>query len=156
MRIKVNEVGTDGFVPKPSITKNWRFRTEIKVVLSCQNPVKRICLYWKTIPHDFLLTWYVCFSRVAQGNLTPTLPQIRTWQSPVIRLLSSSRWLKNRRPCFTHWFLPFLVDQKVKPDDVAPSLQPHYRAFFTTTSYSAPVLRIGTLILVGPPLEFLP
>jgi hypothetical protein len=30
-------------------------------------------------------------SRVAQGNFTPTLPRIRTWQSPVIRLLSSSR-----------------------------------------------------------------
>jgi len=28
---------------------------------------------------------------VAQGNFTPTLPRIRTWQSPVIRLLSSSR-----------------------------------------------------------------
>ena len=31
------------------------------------------------------------------------------------------------------------------PDEAAPSLQLHYRAFLTTTSDSAPVLRLGTL-----------
>ncbi len=58
--------------------------------------------------------------------------------------------------CFTAWLLPSLVDQKVKPDDPTPSLHPHYRDFNATASWSAPVLRIGTLTLMGPPLEFLP
>ena len=60
------------------------------------------------------------------------------------------------RPCFSHRFLPSLVDQSLKPDEPTPSLHPHYRDFITTTSWSAPVPRIGTLVLGGPPLEFLP
>jgi hypothetical protein len=32
-------------------------------------------------------------------------------------------------------------------NNAAPSVQPHYRAFVPTTSHSAPVLRIGTLVL---------
>jgi hypothetical protein len=39
---------------------------------------------------------------------------------------------------------------------MAPSLQLHYTAFFTTTGHSVPVPRIGTLALVGSPLELLP
>ena len=50
--------------------------------------------------------------------------------------------------------LPIPVDHSVKPDDAAPSLHPHYRDFITTTGCSAPVPRIGTLTLVGPPLGF--
>jgi hypothetical protein len=34
-------------------------------------------------------------------------------------------------------------------DEAAPSLQPNYRAFLTTTSDSAPVLRLGTQGLAG-------
>src|SRR3954447_10002317 len=34
-------------------------------------------------------------------------------------------------------------------DEAAPSLQLHYRAFLTTTSDSAPVLRLGTQGLTG-------
>ena len=37
----------------------------------------------------------------------------------------------------------------IPPDEAAPSLQPHYRAFLTTTSDSAPVLRLGTQGLAG-------
>jgi hypothetical protein len=48
------------------------------------------------------------------------------------------------------------VDQSVKPIDPTPSFHPHYRDFSTTTSWSVPVLRIGTLTLMGPPLEFFP
>ena len=51
----------------------------------------------------------------------------------------------------SHFWLTF-----PKPDDTAPSLHSHYRSFITTTNCSAPVLRIGTLILMGPPLGFLP
>ena len=36
-------------------------------------------------------------------------------------------------------------------NNATPSLQPHYRAFVTTTGCSAPVLRIGTLTLTGTP-----
>ena len=53
-------------------------------------------------------------------------------------------------------FLPFLVDLIIKPDKPTPSLRLHYRDFNATTSWSAPVIRIGTLILVGSPLGFLP
>ncbi len=35
----------------------------------------------------------------------------------------------------------------VKPNDDAPSVQSHYKAFNPTTSISAPVPRIGTLAL---------
>ena len=38
----------------------------------------------------------------------------------------------------------------------APSLHAHYRHFLATTSPSAPVPRIGTQALVGPPLGLLP
>ena len=43
--------------------------------------------------------------------------------------------------------LPLRVAHITKPDDAAPSVQPHYRAFIPTTSDSAPVPRIGTLAL---------
>ena len=43
--------------------------------------------------------------------------------------------------------LPVRVVRSTKPDDVAPSVQPHYRAFAPTTSNSAPVPRVGTLTL---------
>jgi hypothetical protein len=46
------------------------------------------------------------------------------------------------------WLLPSLVDQTIRPDDPTPSLHSHYRNFHTTTSWSVPVPRIGTLILV--------
>ena len=32
-------------------------------------------------------------------------------------------------------------------NNAAPSVQPHYRAFIPTMGHSAPVLRIGTLVL---------
>jgi len=43
-----------------------------------------------------------------------------------------------------------------KADRSNPFAPSPLRDFFTTTGWSAPVLRIGTLTLVGPPLEFLP
>jgi hypothetical protein len=63
-----------------------------------------------------------------------------------------------KRLCFVHRFLPrvSVVDQFSKPDDTAPLLHPHYRGFCATTGCSAPIPRIGTLILVGLPLGFLP
>jgi hypothetical protein len=49
-----------------------------------------------------------------------------------------------------------LVDLFSKPDNTAPSLHFHYKSFSTTTGCSAPILHIGTLILMGLPLGFLP
>ena len=46
-------------------------------------------------------------------------------------------------------FLPSPVDPRSELDNATPSLQPHYRAFVTTTGCSAPVPRIGTPILAG-------
>ncbi len=43
--------------------------------------------------------------------------------------------------------LPLPVGSEPGLNNAAPSVQPHYRAFIPTTGCSAPVLRIGTLIL---------
>src|SRR5262249_55718829 len=51
------------------------------------------------------------------------------------------------RLCLVHGLLPFPVGQWPRPNNAAPSLQPHYRAFHATTGCSAPALRIGTLAL---------
>jgi len=48
------------------------------------------------------------------------------------------------------------VGLSIKPNSVAPSLQCHYSTLITTTRNSAPVLRIGTRVLVVLPLEHLP
>ena len=56
---------------------------------------------------------------------------------------------KFQRFCLTPWLLPSLVDQTIRPDDPTPSLHLHYRDFNTNTGWSAPVLRIGTLTLMG-------
>jgi hypothetical protein len=86
-------------------------------------------------------------SRVARGNFTPRPSRNRTWASRLIRLLSISQntaSLYQKAPP-----LPCRVDQKVKPIDPTPSLHLHYRDFSTNTGWSAPVLRIGTLTLMG-------
>src|SRR2546429_8123774 len=51
------------------------------------------------------------------------------------------------RLCLVHGLLPFPVGQWPRPNNAAPSLQPHYRAFVATTGCSAPALRFGTLAL---------
>ncbi|WP_157860182.1 hypothetical protein [Methanosarcina acetivorans] len=44
------------------------------------------------------------------------------------------------------------VDRSSKLDNTIPSLHAHYRHFITTTNCSAPVHRIDTFVLAGPPL----
>ena len=51
------------------------------------------------------------------------------------------------RLCLVHGLLPFPVGQWPRPNNAAPSLQPHYRAFHATTGCSAPAPRFGTLAL---------
>ena len=51
------------------------------------------------------------------------------------------------RLCLVHGLLPLPVGQWPRPNNAAPSLQPHYRAFVATTGCSAPALRFGTLAL---------
>src|SRR5437588_12961476 len=48
------------------------------------------------------------------------------------------------RLCLVHGLLPFPVGQWPRPNNAAPSLQPHYTAFVATTGCSAPALRFGT------------
>src|SRR5580692_6415938 len=48
------------------------------------------------------------------------------------------------------------VDPCPKLDDATPSLPPFIADFIATTGCSVPLPRLGTLILVGPPLGFLP
>jgi hypothetical protein len=45
--------------------------------------------------------------------------------------------------------LPSPVALRPELNNATPSLQPHYRTFITTTGCSAPVPRVGTLILIG-------
>src|SRR3712207_7259323 len=45
--------------------------------------------------------------------------------------------------------LPLPVGRKPGQDTAAPSVRPHCRAFPPTTGCSAPVPRIGTLVLAG-------
>ena len=63
------------------------------------------------------------------------------------RVISPLMQHKQRGP--TLRLLPSLVGQTVRPDDPTPSLHPHYRNFNATTSWSAPVPRVGTLTLAG-------
>src|SRR6516165_11886033 len=51
------------------------------------------------------------------------------------------------RLCLVHRLLLFSVGQWPRPNNAAPSLQPHYRAFLATTGGSAPAPRFGTLAL---------
>ena len=50
----------------------------------------------------------------------------------------------------------FKLTYFIKLNNIPPSLQRHYSAFFTTTGYSAPVPCIGTQILMGSPFGLLP
>src|SRR5215468_6529756 len=58
---------------------------------------------------------------------------------------------REARPGFrmerVHGLFLFPVGQGPRPNNAAPSLQPHYRAFDTTTGCSAPAPRFGTLAL---------
>src|SRR5215470_20185754 len=54
-------------------------------------------------------------------------------------------------------FLPSPVDPRPELNNATPSVRPHYRALFPTTGRSAPVPRLGTLILMGAThLDFSP
>ena|SRR3990172_5679044 len=63
---------------------------------------------------------------------------------------------QSKRLCLIQQLLPSLVNSQIKPNNSTPSLHSHYRNFLATTSCSAPVLRIGTLVLGDLPLGFLP
>ena len=52
-----------------------------------------------------------------------------------------------KRLCLATELLPLPVGSGLQLNNAAPSIQSHYRAFPSTTSCSAPVPRIGTLIL---------
>ena len=71
--------------------------------------------------------------------------------SPPHRLLGNRKGL-----CFVHRLLPSLVDLFQKLGDPGPSLPRHYSGFLATTPWSVPVSRLGTQMLVGPPLASLP
>ena len=51
------------------------------------------------------------------------------------------------RLCLVHRLLLFPVGQWPRPNNAAPSLQPHYKAFDAPTGGSAPAPRVGTLAL---------
>ena len=114
--------------------------------------------YWKTISHEFYGHDMCIFSRVARGNFTPRPSQIRTWTSRFIRLLSAIHLMPlSIKPTQKEISSSqFLVGWIFLRADSSPSLHLHYTDFITTTGWSAPVPCIGTLTLVGLPLELLP
>ena len=52
-----------------------------------------------------------------------------------------------KRLCLVYGFVLSPVGPWPRLNNAAPSLQPHYRAFITTTGCSVPALRVGTLAL---------
>ena len=94
---------------------------------------------------------------VTRGNLTPRSSQNRTWTSRLIRLpLSSHRSYTSNDIAFFTGSSHQLVDFWIRLNNPPPFAPDALPSFITTTGWSAPVFRIGTLILVGLPLEFLP
>ena len=97
-------------------------------------------------------------SRVDRRNFTSSPPQNRAWTSRFTRLLSAILlkplgFKPTQKEISSSQFLVGWIFLRA---DSSPSLHLHYRDFITTTGWSAPVPRIGTLILMGSPLEFLP
>src|SRR6266478_6037628 len=94
-----------------------------------------------------------CLSRSPLTNGMSSRPaefHLRALPEPCMTL--SSHTAPDVRPllerlCLVHGLLPFPVGQWPRPNNAAPSLQPHYRTFLATTGCSAPALRIGTLAL---------
>ena len=90
--------------------------------------------------------------RVGPGNFTPSLSQIRTGYSRIIRLVPSR---EGCRLPLNEGLLPANQLAQISGDDPPPSLQPHYRAFVATTRQSAPLRRIGTFgLAVGAACAF--
>src|SRR5262249_26462193 len=94
--------------------------------------------------------------RVGPGNFTPSLSQIRTSHSRVIRLVPPR---EGCRLPLNFGFLPMpVVRQRLtrsNGDDPPPSLHGHYTRFNATTRQSAPVRRIGTFgLAVGAACTF--
>ena len=88
--------------------------------------------------------------RKRQPSSRPEEFHIRALPEPCMTL--SSHTAPDVRPllerlCLAHGLLPFPVGQWPRPNNAAPSLQPHYRAFDATTGCSAPAPRFGTLAL---------
>ncbi len=71
----------------------------------------------------------------------PRLALTRLYASHTSRFAISNDFASTTR------VIPLQVVHAAKPNNGAPSVRPHYKAFSPTTSASAPVLRIGTLAL---------
>src|SRR5215471_2192817 len=99
----------------------------------------------------------LAFSGLAADELAPpslsSRPEefhLRALPEPCMTL--SSHTAPDVRPllerlCLVHRLLLFPVGPWPRPNNAAPSLQPHYRAFDATTGGSAPAPRFGTLAL---------
>ena len=86
------------------------------------------------------------------GSSSPKEPPLQALTEPDVNLSVHPALIiqpMTKRLCFTQRLLPSLVDLSIKLDTAAPSLQFHYRTFFTTPGCSAPVSRLGTLALMG-------
>src|SRR5260370_33409667 len=77
----------------------------------------------------------------------PSIPSAPRFAFTCLYASHTSRFaIQNGLALFTR-ILPIRVVHWIKPDDDTPSVQSHYRTFFTNTGVSAPVLRIGTQTL---------
>ena len=98
--------------------------------------------------------WVSGRSRVRPSTRVSTRPEefyLRALPEPCMTLSSHTapdvRPLHLERLYLVHRLLLFPVGQWPRPNNAAPSLQPHYRAFDTTTGCSIPAPRFGTLAL---------
>ena len=83
--------------------------------------------------------------RVARRNFTSG--RSRTVHDPLESHSSRCSAVAIERLCLVHRLLLFPVGQWPRPNNAAPSLQPHYRAFDATMGCSVPAPRFGTLAL---------
>jgi hypothetical protein len=105
-----------------------------------------ICSDLPKQPPPGFLNWPLRFSSncAIDCSSTPAAP----WFALTCLYAShTSRFAIQNGLALSTWVLPVTVAHATKPNDAAPSVQPHYRTFNPTTSGSAPVPRIGTLAL---------
>jgi hypothetical protein len=107
-----------------------------------------------TVPQLIQIPAKVCVEVFKTLPVNPSTSPVSLHLLVSIEHLTFSDWKRFRLAAWAHpnrW-----LAHSARLDNAIPSLQYHYNTFNTTTDDSAPVIRIGTLILVGSPLGFLP
>jgi hypothetical protein len=115
------------------------------------NDLARIRLLWRGKPTGLEHRSTGAFDESPGGFSPAGAP--RTVREPLdsygSRCSAVSMAERQERLCLLPGLLPSPVGPRPRLNNAAPSVRPHYRAFIPITRCSAPVLRFGTLDLVG-------